>query len=186
VLSGFPDRVAKRRGAEVLLASGGSAQLPAGLEGMPDLMVAVEAEERRDRGRTRSVVRVASGIEPEWLLDSVREETELGWEPSRGRVEAVTRLLYGQIVLEESRKPARSPEILLQHAEDVPEPELIARLKARAEIAGLRLTDDGIAAARLRVAERVSSLDALRGADFVSELFDPEARTALDRLAPEH
>src|SRR5204862_2080120 len=84
VLAGFPDRVAKRRGAEVLLASGGAAQLaPESAVREADLLVAVDAEERRTRGRSRVAVRIASAIEPEWLLDlhrdALREETELIW-----------------------------------------------------------------------------------------------------------
>src|SRR5205823_5421467 len=50
VLAGFPDRVAKRRGEEVLLASGGAAQLaPESAVREADLLVAVDAEERRTR-----------------------------------------------------------------------------------------------------------------------------------------
>src|SRR5882724_4440004 len=104
VLAGFPDRVAKRRGADVLLASGGAAQLaPESAVREADLLVAVDAEERRTGGRSRVLVRLASAIEPEWLLDlhpeALREETELVWEPARERAEAVSRLLYDRLVL---------------------------------------------------------------------------------------
>src|SRR5258705_10190355 len=109
VLAGFPDRVARRRGAEVLLASGGAAQLsPDSAVREADLLVAVDAEERRGAGRSRVLVRLASAIEPEWLLDlhpdALREETQLAWEPSRERVEVLSRLLYDQLVLEEARR----------------------------------------------------------------------------------
>src|SRR5207245_1581137 len=54
VLAGFPDRVAKRRGADLLLASGGAAQLSTE-SAVRDagLLVAVEAEERRTGNRAR-------------------------------------------------------------------------------------------------------------------------------------
>jgi ATP-dependent helicase HrpB len=74
----------------------------------------LSAEELRSGGRARAVVRLASAIEPEWLLDlhpeSLRDQTELRWEESRGRVEAVSRLLYDQVVLEEARRPPRLEE----------------------------------------------------------------------------
>src|SRR5262249_37707564 len=54
LLAAFPDRVAKRRGDEALLSSGGSAQVPAQA---PPLMVAIDAEER---GRSRTLIRLAS------------------------------------------------------------------------------------------------------------------------------
>ena len=188
VLAGFPDRVAKRRGDEVLLASGGAALLPLELRGLPELLVAVEAEERRERGRSRVLVRIASGVEPEWLLDSSREETALVWSEERERVEQVSRLLYDELVLEESWRPGRSPEILLQHASGIPDPELVQRLLARTQLAAPEvraLTDADIASARRSLAESASSLRELREADFVSALLTPQQRAALDRLAPE-
>jgi ATP-dependent helicase HrpB len=60
-------------------------------------------------------VRLAVGIQPEWLLDlssaDLQESDELTWNPKTERVERVTRLAYGAVVLEETRKPAPpSPE----------------------------------------------------------------------------
>ncbi len=89
-LAGFPDRVAKRRApgsSEVLLASGGSAVLsPGSAVRDAQLLVAVDVEERRGQGR---VVRLASAIEPEWLLDlfpgELRESTEVVWDARPGR-----------------------------------------------------------------------------------------------------
>lgn len=200
VLAGFPDRVAKRRGAEVLLASGGAAQLsPQSAVRDADLLVAVDAEERRQGGRSRVIVRIASAIEPEWLLDLhapfLKEETELVWEPSRERVEAISRLLYDRLVLEESRRlpnEAESPaatRLLLDHAQGIPEPEQLARLKARIALVaahcperGIAPLDEGRLRARLEEAGRgISSLRELAGADVLSSLSPRE----LDQLAPE-
>ncbi|HUJ25198.1 MAG TPA: ATP-dependent helicase C-terminal domain-containing protein, partial [Myxococcales bacterium] len=182
VLAGFPDRVARRRGSEVLLAGGGSAQLPQELAGLPEFVVAVEAEERRDRGRARTFVRIAAPVAPELLLDRAREETQLTWSGERERVEEVTRLLYDQVVLEETRRPAHVPEMLLKHAENIPDPESISALRARAEIAGIALRD--VEQARRAVAARVASLSELRETDFAAELLTAQERALLDRLAP--
>jgi ATP-dependent helicase HrpB len=50
------------------LAAGGPAQLaPSSTVTASQFLVAVEAEDRRDQ--KAPLVRIASGIEPEWLLD---------------------------------------------------------------------------------------------------------------------
>src|SRR5206468_6312801 len=72
VLAAFPDRVARRRSAgsaEVVFAGGGSATM-ARESAVRDaeLLVAVDAEERRTT-RANVLVRLASAVEPEWLLD---------------------------------------------------------------------------------------------------------------------
>jgi ATP-dependent helicase HrpB len=201
VLAGFPDRVARRRGAEVLLASGGAAQLaPESAVREAELLVAVDAEERRTGGRARVVVRIASAIQAEWLLDlhadALREETSLLWEPSRERVEAASRLTYDKLLLEESRRLPREEElvaaarILLEHAEGIPDPEELARLKARIALVAAHCPESGIEPledARLRAAlenaaRGASSLRELRERDLIPALV-PEG---LDRLAPEH
>jgi len=200
VLAGFPDRVARRRGAEVLLASGGAAQLSSDSSVRDaELLVAVEAEERRGGGRSRVLVRVASAVEPEWLLDlhpdSLREETQLSWEPSRERVEVLSRLLYDQLVLEETRRLPRDQEteaatrLLLDHAEGIPDPEQLARLKARIALVAEHCPESGIAPlddAQVRerlagMARGSTSLRELREADVLSAL----APAQLGRLAPD-
>src|SRR5262249_37107924 len=76
ILAGYPDRVAKRRAMksdnrELLLSGGGAAQLsPSSVVGQSEFLVAIDAEERRDTSQARMrVVRIASMIEPEWLID---------------------------------------------------------------------------------------------------------------------
>jgi ATP-dependent helicase HrpB len=124
ILTGYPDRVARRRitsnetkttGAELLLAGGGSAELaPESVVREAEFLVCVDAEERRDadRGRpgrsgARHLVRLASAIEPEWLLDlytdSVGETEEANWNAPAERVEVVRRLVYEGLTLDESR-----------------------------------------------------------------------------------
>jgi ATP-dependent helicase HrpB len=92
IMTGYPDRVARRRAGpvagdarevEVLLAGGGAAVLaPESVVRRSEFMVAIDAEERRaregarGRGATQTVVRVASAVEPEWLLDLFTERIE--------------------------------------------------------------------------------------------------------------
>ncbi len=206
VLAGFPDRVARRRApgsAEVLLAAGGAAQLsPASAVRDAQLLVAVDAEERRSAGRSRALVRLASAIEPEWLLDlypeALREETELVWEESRERVEVVSRLRYDELALTESRRPPREDEapqaarILLEHATSVPDPEEAAALKERSRLVALHcpeagiaaLTDAEIRAALEQAAAGLTSLKELREAHL--PLLPPQTLAVLEKLAPGH
>ncbi|WP_338866883.1 ATP-dependent helicase HrpB [Myxococcus stipitatus] len=114
-LAGYPDRVARRRrprAPELLLFGGGTASLSElSVVQDADLMVAVDAEERPGRG---AVVRLASAVEPEWLLDLYPEALEevdtLQWNAEARRVERLTRLSYGNLVLEETRAPAPASE----------------------------------------------------------------------------
>jgi ATP-dependent helicase HrpB len=123
ILAGYPDRVAKRRSTagesdssrlEILLAGGGAAELaPESVVRASAFLVAVDSEERREPGRGgmrgggRTLVRLASAIEPEWLLelfaDRISEAREVRWDAERERVEVLERLLYEGLVLDESR-----------------------------------------------------------------------------------
>jgi ATP-dependent helicase HrpB len=149
ILAGYPDRVARRRGKgggespDFVLAAGGSATLsPSSVAREVDLAVLVDIEERgglpgRAPGASsRPQVRLASAIEADWLLelpgDPVRESVEVSWNPAAERVEEVRRLLYDQLVLDESRRPS-----------DGREPAAVALLVQQAEAAGLRPFPDG-------------------------------------------
>src|SRR5690606_20743209 len=127
--SGFPDRVARRRhpgGRELLLSGGGSARLAEeSVVHEGEFLVAVAVEERAEaRGGGAGVVRLASRIEPEWLLElegvELGEQDELVWNAEAQRVERWSRILYGAIALEESRAPATpSEDVSLFLAEQV-------------------------------------------------------------------
>jgi ATP-dependent helicase HrpB len=132
-LTGFPDRVGRRReqGRGVVLSGGGSADLDlewsAPGAGGVDLLVAVDVEERARAGgagahhsagsmpAAGATIRLAAAIEPEWLLDlyadRLRQTDQLAWNPTTERVERASRLSYGAVVLEESLAAAPpSPE----------------------------------------------------------------------------
>ncbi|HEY6882110.1 MAG TPA: ATP-dependent helicase HrpB [Polyangiales bacterium] len=113
-LLAYPDRVGKRRtanGAEIVLSGGGSASLaPASVVKEAELMVAIEAEERRGG----ALVHAASAIEAEWLLEyfpeRVRSERTVSFVGER--IEVSEALLYDALVLDASRRPATpSPDV---------------------------------------------------------------------------
>ncbi len=166
VLAAFPDRVARRRqGAELQLAAGDPAVLaPASTVVTPAFLVAVEAEDRRDQ--KAPLIRIASGIEPEWLIDlfpdRVRETTQVQWNRAGERVESVSALWFDEIAIQESRS--------------IPEPEAAAGLLAtKAMEAGLaRFTDVEEVEAFLERAR----FGALHGAGPVPEVRDGIAELA--------
>ena len=110
LLSAFPDRVAKRRRPrepEILLAGGGAAKLTeTSVVREPELMIVIDAEERRGSIE----VRAASSIEAEWLLemfpDAIEDHREIRVDPSRGRLEKVSALRYLGFTIDESRSDA--------------------------------------------------------------------------------
>lgn len=121
VLAAFPDRVARRRTAasrELLLSGGGSALLsPASVVHDPMFLVAVDAEERREKASPRTanpIIRLASAIEVEWLAglfpDSISQKVEWIWNERAGRVDEVRQTCYGQISLEETVRTAKPSE----------------------------------------------------------------------------
>lgn len=104
VLAGFPDRVARRKnGNQIQLANGIVAEV-AGNVPQYALMTALEIEDRTENAMP--LVRLTARVEPEWLLDffpdHMREETRAEWNRKAERVDAVSRLYYDELVLEES------------------------------------------------------------------------------------
>jgi ATP-dependent helicase HrpB len=152
VLAGFPDRVARRRaGNQVLLSAGGSAEVsgePTGYE----FMAAVDAEDRKDK--PLPLIRMTARIEPEWLIelfpDRVREQSTVEWNRLGERVEAVSALLYDELVIQESRgaipHPEAAAELLAQKALETGidrfvDQELLNEFVSRVEFAGFESPD---------------------------------------------
>jgi ATP-dependent helicase HrpB len=113
ILAGYPDRVARRvKGRSLALASGGSAELGEGsvVRDAP-WMVAVDAELLRGR----VTVRLASEIEPDWLIDmspsGIVEDDVVTWNAAAERVEASSRLMWGSLVLSETSGGAGSDAV---------------------------------------------------------------------------
>ena len=119
LLLAFPDRVAWRREAgqrELVLANGKTAQLSeqSVVQHAPYLLALV-ADERAIRGKKgATTIRVACGIDPNWLLelcdDQVTAEEQQEWVDPPGRVETTSLMRYGAVILDESRTVARASE----------------------------------------------------------------------------
>jgi ATP-dependent helicase HrpB len=77
-----------------------------------EFLVAIDIEERKERGLP--LVRLASAIEPDWLIDlypeKITEHSAVEWNRAAERVEAVSALLYEGLVIEESRGGPLHPE----------------------------------------------------------------------------
>ena len=119
ILSGFPDRVGKRRRAgqpDIVLSQGGSAKLsPASVVHEGELLVAVAADQQSSGGRAQGAVRLATSIEANWLLEDygsrIELKDELVWNADAERVERREGMAFGAISLDEVRGVASpSPE----------------------------------------------------------------------------
>jgi ATP-dependent helicase HrpB len=152
VLAGFPDRVARRRaGNQVMLATGTAAEM-AGERSNYEFMVAVDAEDRKDK--PLPLIRMTARIEPEWLIDlfpeSVVERSGVEWNRAGERVEAVSALLYDELVIQESRGALpdadAAAELLAQKAMEAGigrffDEEALDAFTARVEFAGFDSPD---------------------------------------------
>lgn len=130
-LAGYPDRVGRvrrpetstgRTGREVVFAFGGSAVLAeTSVLGAEEFVVAVDVEERSEGTRHRVLVRAASAVEADWLLDlftdAIKDAVRIDWNDKQERVEVVRELAYGSLVLEETRVTAFDEALDLRVAE---------------------------------------------------------------------
>ena len=230
ILSGYPDRVARRRGAneagaeasrlELQLSNGQPALLaPESVVRSASFKVCVDAEERREAGRGgrraagRTVVRTASAIEPDWLLDlftdSIRESVQALWNPEAERVETIRRLMYDELVLDESRT---SEAVGVEVTEMLAEQALLKGVEAFVDRDALRsflsrvnfarrtfpekdfpaLGEEDVRASLAALCEGRRSFSELREAVRAGELFDSlrlrltiEQSSLLEKIAPE-
>jgi ATP-dependent helicase HrpB len=220
ILAGYPDRVAKRRSLksdnrELLLSGGGAARLaPLSVVGQSEFLVAIDAEERRDATQATSrVVRIASRIEPEWLIDlfsnQLRETTEAKWNAQSERVEVVERMMYDQLAVSESRSATAGGEeaarVLAEAAlaaglQRFVEPETVASFLARVEFvaktfpesSASALDDDDVRESLVALCDGLKSFAELRAAAREGALIETlrrrlsdERRRLLDKMAPE-
>jgi ATP-dependent helicase HrpB len=195
VLTGFPDRVARMRtGKQALLSTGGSAEV-AGERPRYEFMVAVDAEDRKEK--PLPLIRMTSRIEPEWLIDMfpdhAREQSSVAWNRAIEQVEAVSALLYDDLVIQESRSglPDResAAELLSQKAlesglDRFIDAEALDGFMSRVEFAGLEPPD--IQRTLRSLCSGLRSFAELKraAADFVSILEKTVGSGRLDELAP--
>ncbi|MCU0246859.1 MAG: ATP-dependent helicase HrpB, partial [Bryobacter sp.] len=198
LVAAFPDRVAwRRRPGEIQLARGGAASIPESFHG--EWLVALDVEERRERGLP--LVRLATRIEPDWLLElrpeSVTEVREEVWNRDSERVEEISALRYEGLTLTESRgRPAHS-RLLAEKAWEAgmgrfADAEDLQRLLDRAAFAGVPLNQDTVRETLHALCDGLASfreLEALcRDGGFQAALLarlDSAQRAALDRDAPD-
>ncbi len=209
ILTAFPDRVARRRqGGELLLAGGGSAALAPTSAVHSDWLVAVDIEERKERGLP--LVRLASKIEPGWLLDlfpdRVSERRGVEWNREAERAEAVSSLEYENLVIEESRGSAAgdkgASELLARKALEAgparfADMDEIERFLARVEFATRhsplpRLGEEDVRAALGSLCDGLWSFGELETAarsggllGALKQRLPPGASGRLDEIAPE-
>jgi ATP-dependent helicase HrpB len=152
VLLGFPDRVARRRtGNQLLLSTGVSAEV-AGVPPPYEFMVAIDAEDRKEK--PLPLVRMTARIEPEWLIDlfpdRVQERSGMTWNRVAERVEAFSMLVYDDLMIQESRDAvpdaAAAAQLLAQKALEIGidrfvDGTALENLMARVEFAGFERPD---------------------------------------------
>ncbi|HXA51347.1 MAG TPA: ATP-dependent helicase HrpB, partial [Candidatus Acidoferrum sp.] len=208
VVAAFPDRVARRRsGADLQLAAGGAAVLaPHSTVTGAELLVAVEAEDRRDQ--KAPLVRIASAVEPEWLLDlfpeRLREIDELEWNRAAERVEALKATMFDGIAIETRRgmPDAEAAGAMLAHKAveaglarfaDIEEIEAVrARVNFAAKHAAIAPIDDTAVEGALRaLATGLRSFAELTAATrdgglvrALEQSLGPQARRLLEEVAP--
>ena len=195
VLAGFPDRVARRRaGNQVLLSTGASAEV-AGEPPRYEFMVAVDAEDRKDK--PLPLIRMTARIEPEWLIDlfpdRVREQFSVTWNRVAERVEAVSALLYDELVIQESRgalpDAEAAAELLAQKAmeagiERFVDTDALDEFMGRVEFAGFEAPDAPQALRALCAGLRSFAELKSAAADLTSVLEQKMGTRRLNEIAP--
>ena len=206
-LAAFPDRVASRVRAnspQIIFALGGGGKI-AEESGVKEasLIVAMDADENRGE----ALVRMASAVKPDWLLelftDDIEERVVTRFDEAKERVECVTSLAYGNVVLEEKKRmDIRSPEVSaclgdalftrgLKHLcdEDAFDAFLDrTRFVHEADETFPKFDDELLRTATREFCEGAGSVADLRGLDFLEFLRNTKLtaseRGRLDRAAP--
>jgi ATP-dependent helicase HrpB len=204
ILAGYPDRVARRgKGRALALAFGGTAELSEGsvVRDAP-WMVGVDAE----LARGKVEVRLASAIEPEWLIDLapelIVEDDAVAWDEVAERVVERSCMTWGGLVLSESGGKGDAAEVARVLGKAACErgwaafdPEGgVARWLARARFAaeqsgeGVAPTVEDVVGALLRLSVGRRSFRELHAASLLDEVqaqWSPSERARLSRLAPD-
>ncbi|MGE0494489.1 MAG: ATP-dependent helicase HrpB [Vulcanimicrobiota bacterium] len=197
IFEAFVDRLGRvRKKTELAMARGRSLELSE--ERLDDtLWVVLEADERQAR---RPRVKAMSEVEPEWvwedLLDSFEERVVYGWDDKAGRVTRLEQVVYGQLVLEETKRWAEpGPETAAELARHLPEPPpelatLLRRLElVRQHFPDLELPSPEVEALLTRACLGSTRLDEVAGSrlvDLARGALTYQQQQSLDKLAPTH
>ncbi len=204
LLRAYPDRVGQLSANGTLaFAGGGGARLdPKSRVRRPGLILALEAEAAKQGTGTRTLVRLASRCEADWLLDAFPERLEdvdeLMFNAAAGRVERRSEIRFEGLVIDSSRGPAdpsdpRVAALLAEGLRDRPLEEAPARLLAR--LAFLRkhrpdlgLPDDLLGPLLAGACTGRSTLREVQDVDWTAALraaFPAETLRLLDAWAPD-
>jgi ATP-dependent helicase HrpB len=161
VLSGYPDRVAKRRSADKVTLASGHGAIVGRESGVHDAewLIAIDVTAGRGGANTEAIVRVASRIEPEWLApthSTVEQEID-----DAGSVKAREIDWYDELMLVErplgmnvDMTAAVLAAAWLERGGDKDTSRLLARIK----FAGLDIDLPGFVFAAARGARRVQDI----------------------------
>jgi ATP-dependent helicase HrpB len=126
LLAAFPDRLARRKDRELVLAGGGKAALAesSAVDPRAPFVLALDIEDRRERGLP--LVRLASAVEPEWLIDlfpgRIEEVDTVDWNRQAERVESIAALRYDGLTILETRghtpDPIAAAQLLAEKARE--------------------------------------------------------------------
>jgi ATP-dependent helicase HrpB len=200
LLMAFPDRVARKRGERLLLANGTAAQLARESFVQSEYLVAIEVDERD--GQT-PLVRMASSVEPDWLLelfpDSIETREELTWNREAERVEARNQLRYEQLAIDESKGPPSdlpaAAEFLVAQAleagaERFADAEELGKLMRRVRFAAgylkEEIPEDALALALRELAKGCNSFAEMRAGGLLAVLQAMLPMRRIDEVAPTH
>jgi ATP-dependent helicase HrpB len=176
VLAAFPDRVMK---TDI------------------GFVVAIDVEERSDQ--PAAIVRLACGIQPDWLMDlfpeRIRERNGAVWNKAAERVEAVSALLYDELVITETRGGVPDREqaaqlLLAAGAEKLIDREGLEAFLARVEFAAQHakveaISEEDIREAVVELCRGATRLSEVKGASITQALSGRVNRRLLDEIAPE-
>ena len=215
LLAGFPDRIGRlREGAsgalELVFAEGGSATLDEhSVVRDTELAVALAVDERKGRNGQPTVrVRSAASVELAGLLelfvDDLEEHQVVSFDAERERVTAVEEVRLGALVVETTRLkelPPKAAQVLFEAARSkgleafIDDRDTAKALEARTRFAHRHdervpvLDDARMLEVLRRACEGRSSFGQLRKVGLLGLALDtlaPEARAALERMAPTH
>jgi ATP-dependent helicase HrpB len=117
-LLAYPDRVARRRGADpdaaVMVGGGGVRLARESAVKQAEFFLALDARQDERRITREALVRVASAIDVQWLEElfpeSIRRERSVVFDSQRQRVVGVNAVYYRDLLLREDRNAPVDPE----------------------------------------------------------------------------
>ena len=209
-LYAYPDRVVRRRerdpSAGVMVGGGGVRLAPESVVRQPEFYLALDARHDQRSTAREALVRIASGIEPQWLeelfLRAIRRERTVLYDEERDRVVGRGAIYYRDLLLREDSDAPVDPEQAARVLAEAARPRAAAIFESNEEarewIARLALlrkhmpehpwpgmTPDDLGDVLESATRGKRSIQELRRADLVSPLRS-RLEYPLDRLFDQH